>query len=50
MLLIAEKGIGGGMCHPIYQYEKAHHKHMKDSDKNTKPPCLQYWDINNFYG
>ena len=50
MLLIAEKGIGGGMCHPIYQYEKAHNKHKKDSDKNTKPPCLQYWDINNFYG
>ena len=30
MLLMVEKGIGGGMCHAIYQYVKANNKCMKN--------------------
>ena len=33
MLLIVEKGIRGGICHPIYQYAKVNKKYMKDYDK-----------------
>ena len=30
---MVEKGIRGGICHSIYQYEKANNKYMKDYDK-----------------
>ena len=33
MLLMIEKGIGGGICHAIYRYAKANNKYMKDYDK-----------------
>ena len=33
MLLIAEKGIIGGICHAINQYVKDSNKKMKDYDK-----------------
>ena len=32
MLLMVEKGIGGGICHAIYQYVKANNKCMKNYD------------------
>ena len=35
MLLMVEKGIGGGVCHAIRQYTKANDRYMKDYDKNT---------------
>ena len=47
MLLMAEKGIRGGICHPIYQYAKANNKHMKDYDKNKESSYIQYWNVNN---
>ena len=50
MLLMAEKGIRGGISHSIYQYAKANNKYMKDYDKIKEPSCLQYWDVNNLYG
>ena len=50
MLLMAEKGIRGGMCHSIYRYAKANKKYMKDYDKNKESSCIQYWDVNNLYG
>ena len=30
MLLMAEKGIRGGICHSIYQYAKPNNKYMKN--------------------
>ena len=33
MLLKAEKGIRGVICHTIHQYVKANNKCMKDYDK-----------------
>ena len=36
MLLIAEKGIRGGIYHSIYQYAKANNKYVKDCDKNKE--------------
>ena len=36
MLLMAEKGIGGGMCHAIHIYAKANNKYMKDYNKNKE--------------
>ena len=50
MLLIVETGIRGGICHAIYQYEKATKKYMKDYDKNKEPSYLKYYNVNNVYG
>ena len=47
---MVEKGIRGGMCHPIYQYAKVNNKYMKDYDKNKESSYLQYQDVNNLYG
>ena len=49
MLLMVEKGIGGGICHSMYRYAKANNKYMKDYDKNKESLCIQYWDVNNLY-
>ena len=48
--LMVEKGIRGGICNAIYQYEIAHNKYLKDYDKNKEPSCLTYWDVDNLYG
>ena len=50
MLLMVDKGIGGGICHSIYQYLKANNKYMKNYNKNKEPSYIQYWDVNNLYG
>ena len=50
MLLIVEKGIRGGIYHPIYRYPKANDKYMADYDKNKELSYVQYWDVNNLYG
>ena len=34
MLLMAERGIRGGLCHPIHRYAKTNNKYMKYYDKN----------------
>ena len=49
MLLMVEKGITGGICHPIYQYARANNKYMKDYDKNKESLNLKYWGVNNLY-
>ena len=50
MLLMFEKGIREGICHAIYEYEKANSKCMKDYDQNKELPYLKYCDVNNLYG
>ena len=49
MLLMLEKDMKGGICHPIHQYEKANNKYTKDCDKNKESSYIQYWDVNNLY-
>ena len=36
ILLMAEEGIKGGICHAIHRYAKANHKYMKDYDKKKR--------------
>ena len=36
MLLMLEKGITGGVSHPIYGYPKADNKYIKDCNKNKE--------------
>ena len=40
MLLMAEKGFSGGICHAICQYAKANDKYMKDYDENKEAHIL----------
>ena len=47
MLLMVEKGVGGGICHSICRYAKADNKYMKDYDENKESSYIQYWDVNN---
>ena len=35
-LLMAQRGIRGGICHSVYRYAKANNKYMKDYDKNKE--------------
>ena len=35
-LLMAERGIRGGIYHSVYRYAKANNKYMKDYDKNKE--------------
>ena len=49
MLLMVEKGIRGGVCHPIYRYAKANNKYMKNYNKDKEESFIQYLDDNNLY-
>ena len=40
MLLMAEKGIRGGIWHAIRQYAKANNKYMKTYNKNKESSYL----------
>ena len=35
--LMIKKGIGGKICHSIYQYAKTNYEYMKDYDKKGSP-------------
>ena len=50
MLLMIEKGIGGGICHAIHRYAKTNNKYMKNFDKDTESSYLEYLEANNLYG
>ena len=45
-----KRGISGGICHSIYQYEKANNKCMEDYDKNKELSYIQCWDMKRLYG
>ena len=49
ILLIFEKGIGGGMCHVIHRYAKANNKYLKYYDKNKESSYLMYLDTKSLY-
>ena len=50
MLLIAEEGIRGGMCHAIHRHAKANSKYMKNYDKNKESSYIQYLHASNLCG
>ena len=50
MLLMAEKGIRGGICHAIYRYVTANNRYIKDYDKDKKSSYITYCDVKNLYG
>ena len=50
MLLMAEKGIGDGICKVIHRYAKANNKYMKSCDKSIESSYLIYLDAFNLYG
>ena len=51
MLLMAEKGIRGGITQAVKRYAKANNKYMRSLyNPNEKSICLQYLDANNLYG
>ena len=47
MLLMAEKGIRGGICHTIHIYATANNKYMKNYDKKSyhHTLCIQMQTI-----
>ena len=47
MLLMAEKGIRGGICRAIHRYTKANNKYMTSYIILS---YLMYFDANNLYG
>ena len=49
MLLMAEKGIRGRICHAIHRHTKANNKHIKNYYKNIESSYLMYLDANNLY-
>ena len=50
MILMAEEGIRGGICHSIHMYAKANNKYMKNYNKDEESSYIQYLDANNLYG
>ena len=50
MLLMAEEGIRGGICHSIHRHAKANNKYMKNYDESKESSYIQYLDANNLYG
>ena len=50
MLLMAEEGIRGGICHSIHRYAKPNNKYMKNYNKDEESSYIQYLDSNNLYG
>ena len=50
MLLMIEKGIGGGICQATHRYAKANNKYMKNYDKNNESSYIRYLGANDLYG
>ena len=49
MLLMAEEGMRGGICHSIHRHFKANNKYMENYDENKESSYIQYLDANNLY-
>ena len=49
ILLMIQKGIRGGICHPVHKYAKTNNKYMKSYDKNKESSNIHYLDANNLY-
>ena len=45
---MVQKGIRGGICHALNQFEKTNNDYMKDYDKESL--YILHLDINNLYG
>ena len=50
MLLMVEKRIRGGICHPIHRYAAANDKYIKEYNKDNKWSYIMYLDAINLYG
>ena len=49
MLMIAEEGIRGGICHSVHKYAKANNKYMKNCNKDKESSYLEYLYASNLY-
>ena len=47
---MVEKGIRGGICHPIHRYAEANKKYMIYYDESKDLSYILYLDANNLYG
>ena len=50
MLMMIERGIGGGITHISKRYSEANNKYMKDFNPDKPSKYIQYLDANNLYG
>ena len=50
MLLMIEKGIGGGICQATQRYAKANNEYAKNYDKNIESSYIEYLDANILHG
>ena len=50
MLLVAEKGIKGGICHAVHKHAKANIIYMKKCNKDKESSCIMCLNANNLYG
>ena len=50
MLLMVEKGTGGGICQAIHRYAKANNKYMKNHNEDIISSYLTYLNASNLYG
>ena len=50
MILMVEKGIGGGLTQVVKKHATANHKYLPSYGASKKSVFLQYLDANNLYG
>ena len=50
MLLMAEKGLRGGICQASHRYAKTNNKYMKNHNKSIESSYIAYSDAKNLYG
>ena len=50
MLLMAEKGIRGGLCHAIHRYATANNKYINNYGKDIESSYLMYLESKKLYG
>ena len=50
MILMIEKGIGGGICQGTHRCAIANNRYMKNYHKNIESSYIEYLAANNLYG